>query len=104
MLIPLSLIGDIDAIAPIITSFFCMSYALCNLTAFTLSVTGAPNFRPTWKYYSWQLSLLGFVLNIGVMFVLNAFQSALALVLLFTLFAFVWWRHPPTDWGDISQA
>ena len=42
--------------------------------------------------------------NIGVMFVLDAFQSALALVLLFALFAFVWWRHPPTDWGDISQA
>ena len=57
-------LGDIDAIAPLITSFFCMSYALCNLTAFALSVTGAPNFRPTWKYYSWQLSLLGFAMNI----------------------------------------
>ena len=57
--------GDIDNIAPLITSFFCMSYALCNLTAFALSVTGAPNFRPTWKYYSWQLALLGFIMNIG---------------------------------------
>merc|ERR1712195_324447 len=97
-------LGDIDAIAPLITSFFCMSYALCNLTAFALSVTGAPNFRPTWKYYSWQLSLLGFVMNIFVMFYLDLLMSGIAVFLLMVLFFYVWWRHPPTDWGDISQA
>jgi potassium/chloride transporter 9 len=97
-------LGGLDNIAPLITSFFCMSYALCNLTAFALSVTGAPNFRPTWKYYSWQLSLLGFAINIVVMFFLDLKMSIVSLVLLLALFVFVWWRHPATDWGDISQA
>lgn len=97
-------LGDLDVVAPLITSFFCMSYALCNLTAFVLSITGAPNFRPTWRFYSWQLSLLGFIMNLGVMFVLSWSQALIALVLLICLFGFVWWRHPSTDWGDVSQA
>merc|ERR1711871_794637 len=90
-------LGDLDVVAPLITSFFCMSYALCNLTAFVLSITGAPNFRPTWRYFSWQLSLLGFVMNLGVMFVLSWSQALIALVLLVGLFGYVWWRHPSTD-------
>ncbi len=97
-------IGDIDSIAPLITSFFCMSYALCNLTAFALAVTGAPNFRPTWPYYSWHLSLLGFLMNMVVMFVLDWVYSLVSLMMLVALFLYVWWKHPATDWGDVSQA
>ena len=97
-------IGDLDKVAPLITAFFCLSYALCNLTAFALSVTGAPNFRPSFRYYSWQLSLLGFVLNIGVMFLLNWSYSLVGVLLLTAIFVFVWWRAPVTNWGDVSQA
>ena len=28
----------------------------------------------------------------------------LAIVLLGALFVYVWWKHPATDWGDVSQA
>lgn len=54
-----TLIGDLDIIAPIITAFFCMSYALTNFTCFALSITGAPNFRPTFRYWSRWTALLG---------------------------------------------
>ena len=39
------MIGDLDVIAPIETSFFCLSYACCNLACFVLSAMEAPNFR-----------------------------------------------------------
>ena len=34
------LIGSLNVVAGFITSFFCLSYALCNLTCFVLSVSG----------------------------------------------------------------
>ena len=43
-------IASLDSIAGIITSFFLLTYAIVNWTCFVLSITGAPNFRPTWKY------------------------------------------------------
>jgi potassium/chloride transporter 9 len=98
------LVGNLDILAPVITSFFLISYALCNLTAFSLSVTGAPNFRPTFRYFSWHLSLLGFILCFGVMFYLNALNATVALVLLIGITIFLWFRHPATNWGDVSQA
>ena len=38
------------------------------------------------------------------MFYLDLLMSGIAVFLLMVLFFYVWWRHPPTDWGDISQA
>jgi potassium/chloride transporter 9 len=98
------MVGNLDVLAPIITAFFLISYALCNLTAFALSVTGAPNFRPTFRYFSWQLSLLGFLMCLVVMFVLSPLNSAVALILLVGITIFIWFRHPVTNWGDVSQA
>ena len=42
-------IANLDSIAGIITSFFLLTYSIVNWTCFFLSITGAPNFRPTWK-------------------------------------------------------
>jgi hypothetical protein len=44
------MIGDLDLIAPIVTSFFCLSYTLVNLTCFLLSAIEAPNFRCAWSW------------------------------------------------------
>lgn len=43
------LAGGLNTIAPIITTFFCMSYALVNLSLLLVSLAGTPNFRPRFK-------------------------------------------------------
>uniref|UniRef100_K3X2D1 Amino acid permease/ SLC12A domain-containing protein n=1 Tax=Globisporangium ultimum (strain ATCC 200006 / CBS 805.95 / DAOM BR144) TaxID=431595 RepID=K3X2D1_GLOUD len=96
--------GDLDVIAPICTSFFCLAYAAVNLTCFLLQVTGVPNFRPTFRYHSWHLSLLGTALNIGVMIYLNATYAAVSLIILCGMFFYLYITVLPTNWGDISQA
>ena len=53
------------------TNFFCLSYALVNLSAFVLRITGAPNYRPRFKLCSWQVSLSGALLNFLIMFYIN---------------------------------
>lgn len=96
--------GDLDIIAPICTSFFCLAYAAVNLTCFLLQVTGVPNFRPTFRYHTWHLSLVGTALNIGVMIYLNATYAAVSLILLSCMFFYLYMTVAPTNWGDISQA
>ncbi|TYZ63055.1 hypothetical protein PybrP1_006871 [[Pythium] brassicae (nom. inval.)] len=96
--------GDLDVIAPICTSFFCLAYAAVNMTCFLLQVTGVPNFRPTFRYHSWHLSLLGTALNLGVMIYLNATYAAVSLVVLSCMFFYLYMTVAPVNWGDISQA
>jgi len=98
------LLGSIDAIAPVQTGFFCLSYALCNLTCFALKITGAPNFRPQFKFFSWQSALLGFLLNIAVMFWLNWLSALLSTFALVAVFMIILFKGPQKDWGDLSQA
>ena len=58
-------------IAPIMTNFFCLSYALVNLSAFVLRITGAPNYRPRFKACTLQVSLTGAALCCLIMFYID---------------------------------
>ena len=58
-------------IAPIMTNFFCLSYALVNLSAFVLRITGAPYYRPRFKACTWQVSLTGAALCCLIMFYID---------------------------------
>jgi potassium/chloride transporter 9 len=98
------LAGDIDVVAPVITSFFCMSYCLCNLTCFTLKITGAPNFRPAWKCYTWWSALAGAFLNLGIMFWLSWYSAAVSILCLFAIWIFIYFKGPDKGWGDVTQA
>ena len=40
------LLGDLNAIAPIITMFFMITYGTINLACFYESITGNPSYRP----------------------------------------------------------
>ncbi len=42
-------VANLDQIAGLTTSFFLLNYTVVNWTCFVLSITGAPNFRPTWR-------------------------------------------------------
>jgi len=99
-------VGGIDAIAPIITSFFCLSYGMTNLSCCLLEVSGTPNFRPRFKYYTWWISLFGAALNIGIMFFLNYLYGLISVVALMLIFVFLVFRPSVRRimWGDVRQA
>ncbi|KAF0684063.1 Aste57867_23984 [Aphanomyces stellatus] len=97
-------IGDLDVLAPICTSFFCLAYAAVNFTALILQSTGVPNFRPTFTHSCWPLSLLGVVVNLGVMIYLNALYAAVTFLAVSGLFVYLYIAGPNTSWGNVSQA
>ena len=59
------------------SNFFVASFALINFAVFHASITKAPNWRPTFRYYSPWLSLFATLLCIVVMFLMD-WRTAIA--------------------------
>ena len=96
--------GGIDAVAPVLTNFFLITYTLTNASAALLELSGIPNFRPRWRYYSWHLSLLGAALTVFAMCFLNVKFAIITFLLVLALMAYIYTTFDGTGWPDISQA
>ena len=96
--------GELNKLAPISTVFFLLSYTAVNLAALALELAAAPNFRPTFKYYSWITSLSGVCGSFAMMFFVNQMYAAIVVGLMILLFIFVYFYSGERSWGYISQA
>jgi hypothetical protein len=64
-------IGELNVIAPIISNFFLMTYALVNYACFDVSLAKTSGWRPDFRYYNKWLALIGALVCVGVMFIIN---------------------------------
>ena len=97
-------IGVVNAIAPLVSMLYLITYAMTNFACFALAITGAPNFRPRFTWFTWHTALFGFFGCVGLMFYVGATYAAGAIVIMLALFLYIHFRHVPTPWGDVSQA
>ncbi|CAG9537340.1 unnamed protein product [Cercopithifilaria johnstoni] len=98
------LIGELNAIAPIISNFFLASYALINYSCFDASFVDSPGFRPAFKYYNMWVSLTGALLCISVMFIISWSTALLTFFFFAVLFLYILYRKPDVNWGSSTQA
>jgi solute carrier family 12 (sodium/potassium/chloride transporter), member 2 len=98
------LIGKLNAIAPLISMFFMMTYALINLSCFRFSTAKTPGWRPQFKYYWAYGSLLGTILCIVAMFLTNVLYAIVSLAIAAVLYFYIQWRKPDVNWGSASEA
>ncbi len=70
---------NLNTIAPLLTMFFMITYAMVNVVALIEQWLGLPSFRPSIKIPIY-VPLIGAVGSLTVMFVMNAFVALLALV------------------------
>ncbi|XP_050967250.1 solute carrier family 12 member 9 [Labeo rohita] len=96
--------GQLNVIAGIVTVFYLLAYAAVDLACLALEWASAPNFRPTFQFFSWHTCLLGIVSCVVMMFVINPVYSSASIVLLLLLLLFLHYRSPTSSWGYISQA
>ena len=82
-------IGDLNVIAPIISNFFLIVYALINYAVFAASLGHSPGWRPAFKYYNMWLSLLGALLCIAMMFLINWWAALLTIFIVMILYKHV---------------
>ncbi|MCJ8748832.1 hypothetical protein PDJAM_G00169260 [Pangasius djambal] len=96
--------GQLNVIAGLVTVFYLLSYAAVDLACLALEWASAPNFRPTFQYFSWHTCLLGMLSCLVMMFVINPVYSSASIVVLLLLLLFLHYRSPTSSWGYISQA
>ena len=96
------LLGDLNAIAPIITMFFMITYGLINLATFYEAISRNPSYRPTFKYCHWSVSLLGALGCLAVMFLINWVWALASIVVITGLYIFIGYREIQARWGDLQ--
>ena len=96
----------INEIAPIATSFFCLSYSTVNLCCLLLCVSGVTNFRPLFKYFSKWSALIGLIMNIIIMFYVDFKFASVSLICAVLIFIYLIYRNAKSknDWGDVGQS
>lgn len=83
------LIGGLDDVAPILTNFFLVTYALTNLATALLGFSGVPNWRPHFRYFHRYMSALGCVLTLAAMIYLNVLFAVITVSMAVALFLYV---------------
>uniref|UniRef100_A0A1A9W0D8 Amino acid permease/ SLC12A domain-containing protein n=1 Tax=Glossina brevipalpis TaxID=37001 RepID=A0A1A9W0D8_9MUSC len=101
------LIGSLNTIAQVNSVLFMLSYLATNLACLGIELTGAPNFRPLFKYFTWHTCLFGLLGTLIMMFVINSIYASLSIILCLLLVIALHLFSPATQaaqWGSISQA
>lgn len=97
------LFADINQIATFITMAFLMTFIVTNLACFLLRVGSAPNFRPSFKYFSSRTAFTGGVSSIIAMYIVDGISATSVIVFLIILIMLIHYLAPPSKFGDISQ-
>ncbi|CAL8350421.1 unnamed protein product [Lota lota] len=94
----------VNTIAGIATIFFLLVYAAVDLACLALEWASAPNFRPTFRYFTWHTCVLGIMGCVVMMFLINAIYASASIAFMLLLLLLIHYLSPTSSWGYISQA
>ncbi|XP_056421493.1 solute carrier family 12 member 9-like isoform X1 [Hyla sarda] len=96
--------GKLNTIAAIVTIFFLLVYTAVGLACLALEWASAPNFRPTFRYFTWYTCILGILGCVTMMFLINAIYASASIVFMLILLLCLHYLSPSHSWGFITQA
>jgi potassium/chloride transporter 9 len=98
-----TMLFDINQIASFVTMSFLMTFLVTNLACFLLKIGSAPNFRPSFRYFTWESAATGAILSCSIMFFVDKVYASACVALLIAVFVIIHYTSPPKSWGDVSQ-
>ncbi|MBQ2346134.1 MAG: Na-K-Cl cotransporter, partial [Kiritimatiellae bacterium] len=96
------LLGDINAIAPVLTMFNLSTYALLNLSAALEETMDPPSWRPTFRVRSF-FSYAGFAGCVGAMLMISSGWTLVALACELAIFLVARRRSRNPRWADMRD-
>ncbi|XP_023259907.1 solute carrier family 12 member 9-like [Seriola lalandi dorsalis] len=96
--------GKLNTIAGIVTIFFLLVYAAVNLACLALEWASAPNFRPSFRCFTWHTCTLGILGCLIMMFLISAIYAFASIAFMLLLLMLIHYLGPISNWGYISQA
>ncbi|MEZ4924015.1 MAG: hypothetical protein R2780_12655 [Crocinitomicaceae bacterium] len=96
------LVGDLNAIAEVVSMFYLSAYGFINLS-FLLESWASSDFNPTFKVKRW-VGLLGFVATFTIMSQLNVMAMIIAIVIISGIFYYLSRKQLALGTGDIWQS
>ncbi|MCB0196354.1 MAG: Na-K-Cl cotransporter [Anaerolineae bacterium] len=94
------LLGNLDALAVLITMFFLITYGMLNLVVFLQQSMQIISFRPTFKVPRF-VSLFGAVSCTFMMFLINPVFSVVAIFVIIAIYIWLTRKGLDADFGDI---
>ena len=82
------MMGDVNAVAEVISMFFMVTYGSLCLISFMQHFAADPAYRPSFKS-KWYLSLMGAVLCIYLMFKINALYAVASILLMMAIYFYI---------------
>lgn len=92
--------GDLNAVAKLVTILFLTLYMIENLVATIENIVRDPSYRPTLKIH-WSISLLGVIGIIIVMFLISPAMSLIALALEACVWLYLRQKNLVATWGNV---
>ncbi len=96
-------VGGIDAIAPIVSMFFLISYGLLNHATALEARAASPSFRPRFRWFHWRLSLVGAIACAVAMVMIDPFAAAAAGAILIALQQYIARYGGMAGWADSQR-
>jgi amino acid transporter len=97
------MLGDLDAIAPIITMFFLVTYGTLNLACFYEGYSHNPSFRPRFRYGHWTLALAGTIGCAAAMLLMAPYWALGALLAVGAVHWTIRRIGIEARWGDVRS-
>ncbi|XP_028587627.2 solute carrier family 12 member 9-like [Podarcis muralis] len=96
--------GKLNTIAAVVTIFFLLVYATVDLACLALEWASAPNFRPTFRYFTWHTCVLGIAGCFVMVFLISPIYASASVAFMVVLLVALHYLSPSSSWGYISQA
>lgn len=95
--------GDLNAMAPIITMFFMITYGVLNFATFCESYSGNPSYRPKFKWCNWVVSLIGTILCFGTILLIEPLWAITAIIIMAVLYRHLSKQEIEATWSNVNS-
>eukprot|EP00437_Effrenium_voratum_P000844 CAMPEP_0181433456 /NCGR_PEP_ID=MMETSP1110-20121109/19301_1 /TAXON_ID=174948 /ORGANISM="Symbiodinium sp., Strain CCMP421" /LENGTH=1044 /DNA_ID=CAMNT_0023556909 /DNA_START=133 /DNA_END=3267 /DNA_ORIENTATION=+ len=102
----LVLIGEVNAVAPLLTMCFLVAYSFMNFSCFILTWVRSPGFRPTgmsrrrWRIWYMSTGLIGSIVCLSIMAIVSELWALAVLAFSFGLYLYINWKLEQAEWGS----